>query len=250
MRPYEALALVYDEWTAENDYQGWSEYIIKAAGTSAGGNLLDLCCGTGRMTRLLHDAGYQVTGVDSSPGMLYRAAEALPPGTPLIEKDLAVAGGELGVPSGAFDVVVCSFDSMNYFSAESSLSALFTYAATALRPGGTFVFDVNTRTKLQDVFGDSHYGDDLGSFGYVWRNRYEPSSRTCRFLITLYLREGTLFTRSEEVHVQRWYETGELTSLAAGAGFTIRAVTDDYTDSPAGPDTLRETWVLKRGDGV
>lgn len=246
MRPYDALARVYDDWTAGNDYGRWARYIVDVASLTVGSSVLDLCCGTGRLTRQLHDAGMVVTGVDVSRPMLDRAARTLPEETVLLERDLARADLDLGVENGAFDACVCSFDSLNYFTDERALRAVFDHAAAALRPGGVLVFDVNTRHKLADVFGDSHYGDDLDDFAYVWRNRYDPESRSCRFLISLYIRDGDVFVRAEETHVQRWFERSELVGAAERAGLAVLAVTDDYTDRPAGSQSLRETWVVQK----
>lgn len=246
MRPYDALARVYDDWTADNDYGRWARHIVDVASLTEGSSVLDLCCGTGRLTRLLHDAGMVVTGVDVSRPMLDRAARALPEETVLLERDLARPDLDLGVENGAFDACVCSFDSLNYFTDERALQAVFDHAAAALRPGGVLVFDVNTRRKLAEVLGDSHYGDDLDDFAYVWRNRYAPESRSCRFLISLFVRDGDAFVRAEETHVQRWFERSELVGAAERAGLAVLGVTDDYTDRPADSQSLRETWVVQK----
>ncbi|WP_217231596.1 class I SAM-dependent DNA methyltransferase [Streptomyces anulatus] len=253
MRPYEALAEVYDRWTAGNDYAGWAAHLRGAfAELEPEARLLDVCCGTGKLTALLEGQGFRVTGVDASQAMLKEAAAALPPGTPLHRVGLGTAGPaeELAsrVGPAAHDAAVCTFDSVNYFLGEGLLR-LFEQVAGALRPGGLFVFDVNTRRKLEDVFGDSHYGDDLGDFAYVWRNRYDPAARTVRFLITLFTRDGAQYRKGEEEHLQQWYTHEEITSAARKAGFTVESVTDDYTNRPATPDTLRETWTLRRAGG-
>jgi hypothetical protein len=94
--------------------------------------------------------------------------------------------------------------------------------------------------------GNSHYGDDLGDYAYVWRNRLDNAAHRIEFLITLFSERGGVFLRETEHHVQRWFERPELEADAAAAGFVVEAVTDDYTDSPATGQTRRETWVLRR----
>jgi hypothetical protein len=49
-----------------------------------------------------------------------------------------------------------------------------------------------------------------------------------------------------EEHRQYFFGTDEIRAAAAGAGFTVLAVTDDYTDAPLDEDSLRATWVLRR----
>ncbi len=62
-------------WTP---YEEWSRYLIsllKEYGVSDG-IVLDLGCGTGKMTRLLSRAGYDMIGIDNSEEMLQIAREA------------------------------------------------------------------------------------------------------------------------------------------------------------------------------
>lgn len=242
--PYSALAQVYDRWTAERPHLRWADFLDAQLRIERARRVLDLCCGTGTILAALQDKGYEVTGLDGSAEMLSRAREVAAPGTELLLQRLPAAAP----PSpGTFDAVVCCFDSVNYFVEESGLTGLFGYAAAALREGGLFIFDVNTRKKLEEVFGSSHYGDDLDDFAYVWRNRYRPEQRTVDFLITLFVRAGDAFQRAEEHHVQRWFASHELVATADAVGLLTEAVTDDYTATPTGPGTLRETWVLRRG---
>lgn len=194
------------------------------------------------MSRLLAEFGYAVTGLDRSESMLEQARQATS-GLELIQVDLP---GESPTMPEAFDAAICAFDSVNYFVADQALEELFIFVATAVRSEGLFVFDVNTRHKLEDVFGASHYGDDYGDFAYVWRNRTKAEQRTTEFLITLFTRDGTRFARHEERHTQRWYSHEEIASAATAAGFTVESVTDDYGLGKSTDETQRETWVLQR----
>lgn len=243
MLPYDALAAVYDRWTEKNDYHRWAAFIDAVV---EGTQVLDLCCGTGRLTAILQQKGYRMTGADRSKAMLDYAANALDPGTPLYLVDLTATS--TGHPSWAYnqDAVLCSFDSVNYFAGDGELQALLSFASRSLRTGGLFVFDVNTRYKLETVFGDSHYGDDLEDFGYVWRNRYDPAAGGCRFLITLYTCSGTVFERQVEEHWQRWFDHEELTRTARHCGFSVQSTTDDYGSREVTGETLRETWILRK----
>ena len=242
-RPYDALAAVYDRWTADADHERWAAFIHSKLGGLAlrAPTVLDLCCGTGRMTRLLAERGYQLTGVDRSPAMLGIARRSVPAGTALIEAELP----ELPAADASFSAVVCCFDSVNYFVTADGLDRLLGVVHRVLHPGGLFMFDVNTRYKLETVFGSSHYGDDRGDFAYVWRNRCHPAEQRTEFLITLFTRDGSRFVRHEEIHQQRWFSHVDLVVAATAHGFEVVSVTDDYTDTPTSPTTLRETWVLR-----
>lgn len=242
--PYGALAKVYDRWTASNDYARWADFIRGRLPDASAETtrVLDLCCGSGMMTRLLGGHGYLFTGVDASEEMLAVARAAAPAARfryAMLPED------RLGDPA-EFSAALCTFDSLNYLTAPNAVRTLFTRITDTLRLGGIFIFDVNTEHKLRTVFGDSHYGDDHDEFAYVWRNRTDPATRTTQFLITLFTRQHTAFLRETEHHVQRWFSQAELRADAAAVGFTVESITDDYTDQPATNETLRETWVLRR----
>ena len=244
LAPYDALSAVYDRWTEQNDYARWAAHLADRFRSHGRVNrVLDVCCGTGSITALLQQRGLEVVGVDGSPGMLERARARTAAGTELLQVRLPEPVPAL---AASFDAAVCCFDSVNYFPPDQ-LPDLFAGVARLLRPGGLFVFDVNTRHKLEHVFGDSHYGDDLDDFAYVWRNRYHPRERRCDFSISLFTQTPAGFTRQTERHSQWWFPADEIRSAARAAGFEQATVTDDYQDRAPGPDTLRETWALVRG---
>ena len=241
--PYDMFAPVYDRWTAGDHYERWAEFIAaRLPALDAPAQVLDLCCGTGRLSLLLRERGCLVTGVDRSPAMLAQAARRLGPDTPLLRADLR----QMSLPR-SYDAAVCTFDSLNYLVDDGDLESALTATARALRPGGVLVFDVNTRHKLENVFGDSHYGDDLGDFAYVWRNSHDRATRRTTFRITLFQRrEDGAFTRQDELHVQRWFTRAEIEAAAAAAGLRVDDVRDDYGDGEPGAGSMRETWVLRR----
>ena len=75
MEAYTEFAQVYDRFMDNVPYEAWCEGISKIL-TEHGiseGLVLDLGCGTGTMTELLAEAGYDMIGVDNSEEMLAEA---------------------------------------------------------------------------------------------------------------------------------------------------------------------------------
>ena len=79
---YDALAACYDDMTADVDYPAWADFIEALFAGSPRPvhgepfhTVLDQACGTGTMSFLLAERGYEVIGVDFSPEMLAVAAE-------------------------------------------------------------------------------------------------------------------------------------------------------------------------------
>ena len=77
MEAYSKFAQVYDLFMDNIDYEGWADYVtdrLKEYGITDG-LVLELGCGTGTMTGLLADRGYDMIGVDNSEEMLAEAME-------------------------------------------------------------------------------------------------------------------------------------------------------------------------------
>ena len=70
---YGALAWVYDRLNAEIDYGKWADFVEECFhrySVEQPSLVLDLACGTGRMTAELARRGYDMIGIDGSDSML------------------------------------------------------------------------------------------------------------------------------------------------------------------------------------
>ena len=77
MEAYTSFARVYDMFMDNVPYEVWGRYIVeklRANGIDSG-YVVDLGCGTGKLTTLLADAGYDMIGIDNSFDMLDMALE-------------------------------------------------------------------------------------------------------------------------------------------------------------------------------
>lgn len=134
----------YDLLYRDKDYQGETDFVhgVLTRHVRAGGNLLELGCGTGRHAALLAGKGYAVHGVDRSTEMLkaaqQRAAQMPKLASPPVFSQGDVRDLRLGK---TFDAVVALFHVASYQTANDDLLAMFTTAATHLKPGGVFFFD-------------------------------------------------------------------------------------------------------------
>ncbi len=243
---YEAIALVYDRWMEHDGapYEQWCGFIdtVCRGHESEVKTVLEVGCGTGSMTQRLGKRGYQVTGVDASPAMLGKAREKLGPSVQLVQAHLP----DPELPDlGPYDAAICCFDVVNYFVDDGQLARVFAQVKSALRPGGVFIFDVNTQYKLETLFGDRSFGDDFGDFAYVQKARYDPARHRCELLLTFFLLEGEMYRRVVEHHVQRWFSDAEMYAAVADSGFEVQRTCQGYTDATRTPETARATWVVR-----
>ena len=77
MEAYGRFAGVYDIFMDNVNYGEWTDYIIEALVQDGikDGLVLELGCGTGTVTEMLADAGYDMIGIDNSEEMLAEAME-------------------------------------------------------------------------------------------------------------------------------------------------------------------------------
>jgi SAM-dependent methyltransferase len=101
-----------------------------------GGRVLDIGCGTGSLSLLLAQAGYQVTGIDFAPAMVERArAKAAAAG---LEIDFAVGdAADPAFPAAEFDIVLGRH--ILWAIPDVSTRTVLERWAALLRPGGRLV---------------------------------------------------------------------------------------------------------------
>jgi SAM-dependent methyltransferase len=146
---YEAFAPHYDAFTAHHDYERWTttlEDLARASGLR-GRRLLDVACGTGKSFMPFLERGYEVTACDISPAMVALAAAKAGDRARLEVCDMRT------LPRlGAFDLVCCLDDAINYVHSADELEATFAGVARNLAAGGVLVFDANSLLAYRSFF--------------------------------------------------------------------------------------------------
>lgn len=216
---YDALAGCYDAMTEDVNYPAWADFLEKifARQPRPVHTVLDLACGTGTMSFLLAQRGYEMIGVDFSPEMLAVAAEKTlnGGGEPPIFLCQAMEALDL---YGTVDACVCLLDSVNHVTRADKLQKAFQRVWLFLEPGGIFLFDVHTPEHLQSLDGEI-FLDETEDAYCVWRTDYDSRRQICTYGMDVFCREGTYWRREEEVHEERAYTQEELTEYLKKAGF-------------------------------
>ncbi len=116
------------------------DQVFRQAGLATGARLLEVACGPGRVARLLTERGWQLTGLDASPGMLaFLRAEAKREGLAIatIEADMTAL-----LPPASFDGAFNPMSSFRLLQDDASARTHLGAVAAGLRPGGVYVLDL------------------------------------------------------------------------------------------------------------
>lgn len=234
---YQSFARVYDEFMDQTPYEEWGRNIRKFLAkyqVRDGAEILDLGCGTGKMTKVLKGFGYRMTGLDNSQEMLEIAADSGEDGIFYICQDMR----ELSLLHPA-DAAVSTCDSLNYILAPEDLVQVFHRVRENLSEDGVFLFDMNTLYKYETLLAENTFAEDREDCSFIWQNFYDPEDRINEYDLTLFIRSDLgLYRKFEEVHFQRAYKTEEIVNALHSAGFSVREVVD--ADSLKEPDAESE----------
>ena len=232
MSSYDPIARLYDPWSS-SVIEDISFYVGEAL--AAGGPVVELGVGTGRIAIPTALAGVSVIGVDASEGMLAVCAQRA--------EEAGVAGrldlrpGDLRAPpvSEKVKLVTCPFRAFLHLASDEDRLEALAAVRELLEPGGRFIFD---------VFAPSQ--DDIEETHDRWIER-EPGIDE-RAVWDLREQTLTLSVRGEQGASSMtlwWLEPARWNALLAEAGFEIEACYGWFDRRPyeGGEDTV---WIAAR----
>ncbi len=227
---YTELPAFYDFLGRHPDYRAYADAILdtyERTGQKESKLILDLACGTGKLTSALCEKGADVIGVDRSSEMLSLARERCAKRgyhPLLLLQDMRTLD-----LYGTVDVTVCATNSLNYLETSADLEKTFSLVHNFLTPGGLFFFDVNSLYKFEELYGQNTYVFE-GRGGYcVWQNSYKKSARTCDFTLTIFKEEENgLYRRLEETQRQKYFSPATLRRVLSKTGFELIFEGKDY----------------------
>lgn len=270
MEAYTSFAQVYDMFMDNVPYKAWSEYVISLLKEDKieDGLVLDLGCGTGKMTRLLAAAGYDMIGIDNSEDMLEVARECQ-----YAQDDEGEGTGDAADEEradresqtssilyllqdmrefelyGTVRAVISICDSVNYILEEDDLLQVFKLVNNYLDPKGIFVFDMNTRYKYSELLGETTITENREEGSFIWENYFDEEEDINQYDLTLFIREeDDLYRKYEETHYQRVYDLETVKNLLKEAGMEFVAAYDAFTREPVREDSER-IYIIARESG-
>jgi SAM-dependent methyltransferase len=221
-KPYRWLAEYYDD--IFNLHHGWFDDArnkIAGQALSAAAAVCDLCCGTGRVAVQLALQGYRTYGVDGSRTMCRLAREKARSARAkvrIIYADMR----DFKLPEPV-DVILCEYDALNHIDRKEDLASVARCAAKALKPGGSFYFDVNNARAFKEIWGSTWMTDAPGA-ALIMHGGYRKEDGKGYIDVHWFLRQGQLWRRQHEYIEQVSWTQREMRSYLHSAGFTtVRA---------------------------
>jgi SAM-dependent methyltransferase len=134
-----ALAQLYDVFPFSADLPFYLELA-----SSAGGEVLELCCGSGRLLLPLAQAGHRPVGLDASPHMLALARDKLIAAGPEVMERARLVRGDLRSfeLEQRFDLALIAVKSFSYLTSRSDQQRALERIVAHLRPGGRLALDL------------------------------------------------------------------------------------------------------------
>lgn len=225
---------------------------------AAGGDVLELAAGTGRVAIALARAGCNVTGLELSKGMLDRARSRTAHLAPDVAARLTWVQGDMAqidLPGRAFGLIFVAFNSFWLLPSLEQQQACLTSAARHLAPQGRFILDLFPP-------GQDDYHDEPGLTQYLPMRRrgetllrvkdyhFDAARRLAISDVRYYGYKDGAEQRAHLVtqfrYVLRLDEPAGVTSLLERAGYRVEATYGTYDRQPLAADSPRAIFVATR----
>jgi SAM-dependent methyltransferase len=224
----------------------------KSAGR-VGRPVLELACGTGRLTIPIAQIGVEITGLDLSASMLAHARNK----ASRVGVDIEFVEGDCRAfeLDRKFALIFMAFNSMQHLDDYDSLAGLFSSVRQHLTPGGRFIFDVfNPRMEFlarspEKRWPEREYADPEGNGTIVLEHsmRYEDGAQLNHVTWYFSRRDAGEFERDFRVEqlLMRCFFPQELDLLVRHHGFDIEQKFGDFERKPFASGEPKQIVVCK-----
>jgi ubiquinone/menaquinone biosynthesis C-methylase UbiE len=255
--------------TRREGWQGWDEYapfydwenartlgrrdvpFWRQIARASPGTVLELGCGTGRVSIPIARAGVDLVGIDRSARMLDRLRARLRP-----RRSATISGApgrfvrgdirQLPFSDGAFSTVVAPYGILQSLLRDRDLNATLAAVARVLRRGGTFgvdlVPDVPNWREYSNRIQHRGKGPRGAHFTLVESVRQDRARRLTTFEQRYAVRRGERVSRHEFALTFRTLTMRQMTGRLERAGFAVDAVLGDYRGRPW--DARADVWII------
>lgn len=242
MQEYDPIASFYhvDHASFDDDLPFYRELARRT-----GGPLLEAMCGSGRVLIPLMQAGYQVTGIDSSAEMIQIARDELALLGSVRAINLAVGDICENIPGGPYALAIVALNSFMHLTSTSAQLSALTNLHAALRPGALLALDLfNPNPRLlaeydNELIFDKQFTMPDGRTVQKFVAQQIDAAAQINYVSFFYDQSDATgaLRRYATQFPMRWVYRYELEHLLARAGFALQQVYGSYELDPFRSDS-------------
>ena len=236
---YTGLAAIYDRLMNHVNYKAWAKYIseITLPVLPRHSKVLELAAGTGKFSTYFSENYPNMVLSDLSASMLQIAEKRCI--FPLVAADFR----HLPFREGAFDCVLCLYDSINYLLQQKEVAAMMLSVRSVLQPGGYFIFDCclinGSIIHSESMYRSEHYK------GVEVTQHSQRVEKTNTHINTFYMKfpSGEIIL---ETHKQKIYPLSFFIKTLLINGFEVLHCFSDASFDNATEDSHRAHIVARK----
>ncbi|HIP71645.1 MAG TPA: class I SAM-dependent methyltransferase [Anaerolineae bacterium] len=209
----------------------------------AGGPVLELGCGSGRLLRPLAQSGYSVTGVDNSPAMLARASARLAGETTAVQNRVTLIEADMTdfTVDGRFPLVIIPYNTFMHLDTGQATAVLRRVRDCLAENGRLFIDLINPFAaantpsdqliSLENTLTDPDSGDVIL---HMASNRLDSAAQILH-ITWIYDRspaDGGPIHRTVAQAAYHYRYPHQMQMLLQDAGFSRLEMMGDYDQSP------------------
>lgn len=235
---YHQLAEIYNFVMKRVRYDRWSEYLFYLTRPYLPENprILELAAGNCSLTKLLSVCYKNIYATDLSFTMLNS-------GDYRYDK---ICCDMLKLPfRRKFDLIYCTFDSINYLTSRKKLLQLFKEVKSIISDNGIFTFDVSMeKNSLKHIEEPVRHGSYKG-VKYIHKSEYNFKNRIHKNIFIFNSPEGRNF---REVHRQKIYPFNAYFEVIPRSGLYVSACYNAFSFDNGSSDSERLQFILKKAN--
>lgn len=250
---FDVIARFYDVIYAHrtDDVEMWLDFADSVAG-----NILEIGCGTGRVTLPLLRAGFRMTGVDISELSLQKAAAKIAAAE--VDNLATLVHGDMrtfDLPQKDFALTIIPINTFMHNLSTPDQRATLNAIAAHLQPGGVLVVDLyhphppalleaDGRVEFAGHVTDAATGHTVQWFS-ARQLQLDEQIQQVTFFLDEIDHDGRLFRHTLDFPM-RYLHRFEMTLLLEGTGFSVEEILGDYDQSPFYAESPRMIFVARK----
>lgn len=236
-KPYEALSVIYDHLMKNVRYDFWAEYIhiIVKDYIPKKPKVLELAAGSLKFAKRIKSHFKNIVVSDLSYNMLH---------SPSGIKFPSVCCDMTLLPfKKKFDLVISSFDSVNYLTSKAKLLMLFKEVERVLNDDGVFTFDVVLENNCISYEKFANRSGKYRGIKFEQISNYDRDRKFHKNIFNIFLPTGEAVT---EIHKQKIFPFFTYFEIIAKTNLYVVDCYKTFTFEKADSESERAQFILKR----